>query len=111
MLKLQTTSLRIKTDKSRLKIFNPQENSARSKFGESSHKRGYNYWWRVERAKFLAENPLCVFCREKGVIKAATVVDHIRRHGGNRDLFRDKNNWQSLCAHCHNAVKQQQESK
>lgn len=32
----------------------------------------------------------------------ATVVDHAAPHRGDRALFWDTSNWQSLCAHCHN---------
>jgi hypothetical protein len=43
-----------------------------------------------------------------GYTTPATVVDHVRRHAGERDpLFWDVSNWQPLCASCHNSIKQQ----
>lgn len=46
---------------------------------------------------FLMANPLCNHCG--GV---ATVVDHIKAHKGDKTLFWDVTNWQSLCESCHN---------
>jgi 5-methylcytosine-specific restriction endonuclease McrA len=37
-----------------------------------------------------------------GTIRAAKVVDHIKPHKGDHDLFWDEVNWQSLCEPCHN---------
>ncbi len=31
----------------------------------------------------------------------ATVVDHIRPHKGNQELFWDVTNWGALCKRCH----------
>jgi len=63
--------------------------------------RGYNYRWRKVRKIYLAQHPLCVMCLREGNLTPATVVDHIRPHKGNYDLFWDKNNWQALCERCH----------
>lgn len=63
--------------------------------------RGYNARWRRARRRYLMDNPLCVMCKEKGVIQAATDVDHIIPHKGDQDLFWDESNWQALCASCH----------
>lgn len=41
-----------------------------------------------------------------GRIVQASVVDHILPHRGDQALFWDKDNWQSLCAECHNRHKQ-----
>lgn len=62
-----------------------------------------NRRWRNARAQFLANNPLCVRCKEKGIINTATVVDHITPHKGNMALFWSVSNWQALCATCHNS--------
>ena len=58
---------------------------------------------------FLSKHPLCVTCRDIGRIVAAEVVDHIIPHRGDRKLFWDRSNWQSLCSRCHNGLKQRQE--
>lgn len=70
----------------------------------SARERGYDRDWQKERANFLALNPWCIRCNA-----AATVVDHIRPHRGDRWLFWNKANWQSLCGRCHNSDKQREE--
>jgi 5-methylcytosine-specific restriction enzyme A len=60
----------------------------------------YNAQWRRYRAAFLAEHPLCVACPLYR-LTPATVVDHIKPHRGNVDLFWDAGNHQALCKQCH----------
>lgn len=57
--------------------------------------------WKVLRKQFLQEHPLCEECKRKGVIKPATIVDHVVAHKGNEVLFWDQSNWQGLCKHHH----------
>jgi 5-methylcytosine-specific restriction protein A len=57
--------------------------------------------WKKLRKQFLQEHPICVECEAKGVIKAATVVDHIEAHKGDEELFWNQSNWQPLCKCCH----------
>jgi len=52
--------------------------------------------WRREREQYLKENPSCVYCG-----KDAEVVDHRIAHRGEKELFWDHDNWQSLCKDCH----------
>jgi len=61
----------------------------------------YTYQWRRTSKAFLKEHPLCVHCEKEGRLTPATEVDHIIPHGGNRKLFWDRKNWQSLCKSCH----------
>ena len=68
---------------------------------ESSTKRGYGRAWRKARKAYLNEHPLCVYCSAKGLVVAATVVDHVIKHRGDQGLFWDRLNWQSLCKDCH----------
>ena len=63
--------------------------------------RGYNAEWRRARKAFLQQNPLCSECRKAGKLTPATVVDHIIPHRGDKRLFWDEKNWQSLCKSCH----------
>lgn len=63
---------------------------------------GHAPWKRARRA-FLVEFPLCVRCEAKRRITPATEVDHIKPHKGDRELFWDRTNWQSLCKECHSA--------
>lgn len=67
----------------------------------SAAKRGYGRQWRNARDGFLRKHPLCVECQKSGQIVAATVVDHIKAHKGNKDLFWDRDNWQPLCKKHH----------
>ena len=67
----------------------------------SSSARLYDRWWRAERLHHLADQPLCVRCQREGLVVEATEVDHIVPHRGDRKLFRDRSNWQSLCGRCH----------
>lgn len=76
---------------------------------ESAHSRGYGHRWREARKGYLRKHPLCVMCGREGVVKAATVVDHIQPHKGDMRLFWDKNNWQPLCERHHNREKQREE--
>jgi 5-methylcytosine-specific restriction protein A len=75
----------------------------------SARERGYNTRWEKARKTYLMRNPLCVMCKREGKVVPATVVDHIVRHQGDQGLFWNTDNWQSLCAHCHNSTKQRQE--
>lgn len=70
----------------------------------SSSQRGYGGEWRKLRAEFIRLHPFCAFCGAE-----AEHVDHIQRHHGDKVLLLNWNNLQSLCAHCHNSVKQRQE--
>ena len=77
--------------------------------GKGSTARGYGYEWQQARLEHLQREPLCRMCKAQGLVTLATVVDHIRPHNGNQELFWDRSNWQSLCARCHSKWKQRQE--
>ncbi len=57
--------------------------------------------WKAARLVHLRSNPVCKDCDELGVVVVATDVDHITPHKGDRKLFWDRSNWQSLCHRCH----------
>jgi hypothetical protein len=69
--------------------------------------------WEKERRIFLQKHPLCEVHLAAPVpqIIQASVVDHKIPHKGNRELFWDQNNWQSLCFHCHSGYKRQLETQ
>jgi len=75
----------------------------------TAHQRGYDYRWQQARIEYLQQNPFCVHCLPLYV--AATVVDHVVPHRGDKVLFWDRNNWQSLCKTCHDSWKQAQEAR
>ena len=91
----------------------PQLSSSWRDGKQTSAQRGYGYKWQQKRKAFLMrpENVLCVFCAAKGLVTAATVVDHIKPHRGDDVLFWDETNWQSLCSSCHSGDKQRIEVK
>ena len=68
---------------------------------KSTGKRLYTSRWQKSSKAFLKANPLCERCKSEGRYTKATVVDHIKPHKGNRELFWDRNNRQSLCKECH----------
>ncbi len=55
------------------------------------YKKLYNsIRWKRLRKKVLLRQPLCVECQKAGRLTPATVVDHIKPHRGNEDLFWDE---------------------
>jgi 5-methylcytosine-specific restriction enzyme A len=68
---------------------------------ESAASRGYDSRWRAASKRYLNNNPLCVHCLENNEMVKATVVDHVVPHRGDKTLFWDQSNWQSLCKRCH----------
>ena len=62
----------------------------------SANDRGYTSEWRRARKAWIIRHPLCAICGNP-----ATDVDHIIPHRGDRKLFWDSGNWQSLCHECH----------
>lgn len=69
----------------------------------SASQRGYGARWRRARLAYLNEHPLCAECATRWIVTGATLVDHIFPHRGIDSLFWDEENWQSLCARCHNS--------
>ena len=68
---------------------------------QTSTQRGYGSAWQRVRLSYLQRNPLCVACSQQGRVTAASVVDHITPHKGDKQLFWDSDNWQALCKPCH----------
>jgi 5-methylcytosine-specific restriction protein A len=62
--------------------------------------------WKELRAAQLRAFPLCAYCLALGMDTAANVADHRKPHKGDRVLFFDATNLQSLCTTCHDAAKQ-----
>jgi 5-methylcytosine-specific restriction protein A len=65
--------------------------------------------WLTLRSRQLWDEPLCQMCQEAGRIVAATVVDHIKPHKGDPELFWNRQNLQSLCKAHHDVSKQRDE--
>ena len=67
----------------------------------SANDRGYDHYWQKVSKRYLKANPLCKQCQCESRLAQAEVVDHIIPHRGDRQLFWDESNWQSLCKRCH----------
>jgi 5-methylcytosine-specific restriction protein A len=57
--------------------------------------------WLSLRAAQLAKDPLCCECMTDQRLTQATVVDHIKPHNGDPELFYDPDNLRSLCKRHH----------
>ena len=69
----------------------------------------YGYRWQRASRNFLITHPLCMcpLCGAGTIrVRAASVVDHIRPHKGDRNLFWNVANWQALAKECHDGYKQ-----
>jgi 5-methylcytosine-specific restriction enzyme A len=66
--------------------------------------------WRKKSKAQLAKEPVCEMCLVHGRVTPATVADHVTPHRGDEKLF-----WegvlQSLCKHCHDSRKKQDEAR
>ena len=87
----------------RCPIHKRQQYRAQDQQRGTSTERGYNSRWQRARARYLRRHPLCVECLKADRVVAAALVDHIIPHRGNKRLFWDESNWQSLCASCHDS--------
>ncbi|MFP3554226.1 HNH endonuclease [Paraburkholderia sp. SIMBA_049] len=65
--------------------------------------RGYGARWRAAREAYLRQHPLCQCdeCTAQGRLLPASVVDHRIPHRGDKRLFWDQSNWQSMSKTCH----------
>lgn len=90
-------------------MYAPQEGYESWRTGKTTTERGYDGRWKKAREGFLRKHPLCCYCERKGVVEAATVVDHIIPHMGDKAIFWDSSNWQPLCKMCHDSTKAREE--
>jgi 5-methylcytosine-specific restriction protein A len=82
-----------------MKIREDKDKERRSRYDKNRPNHHHLYHskrWRDSRLLFLRDNPLCIECE-----KPANMVDHIKPHLGNYQLFWDRSNWQPMCASCH----------
>ena len=94
-----TFSARGATRASRAKDFDRERGTAAE--------RGYDARWVRESKAFLAANPLCIYCALSDIVTAASLVDHLYPHRGNRELFWLKRLWVPSCKPCHDSFKKQ----
>lgn len=69
-----------------------------------------NKKWRRVRASFIQRNPLCKECNNKGIVKGAEVVDHIKpiSQGGSEYSL---TNLQALCKVCHDKKSRREQAQ
>lgn len=72
-----------------------------------ARQRGYDSEWERAAASHLQRHPLCAYCALNQVVTAATLVDHLYPHRGDRTLFWRREWWVSSCGSCHSGFKQQ----
>ena len=65
-------------------------------------------WARLRKWQ-LQREPCCCFCDRDGRVTPANTVDHKIPHKGDKKLFFDRDNLQSLCKPCHSSEKQREE--
>lgn len=73
---------------------------------KSAAQRGYDSRWQRLRAKWLKANPLCAYCLKAGKRQLGSHVGHIVPHKGDRALFYNLANLETVCFHHKNAAKQ-----
>lgn len=61
--------------------------------------------WKLARTNFLKANPWCVMCKAAHISRRSYIVDHIKPHRGDENLFWSQSNWQALCKPCHDGAK------
>jgi len=69
-----------------------------------SDDRGYDRTWRRLRQRVIAEQPLCVRCLERGIVRPADLVHHIVPISVDPTLRLAPRNLQPLCRDCHGEV-------
>jgi 5-methylcytosine-specific restriction enzyme A len=79
----------------------------------SAASRGYDSRWAGYSRRRLrkAEHALCVCCKANGIVRPATLTDHIVPGRRKPELFWVEANHQSLCDACHNTVKKVLEAR
>lgn len=81
---------------------------------QGSTARGYDYKWQQAREGWLRKHPLCEMCLAEtpSRVTAATLIDHIIPHRGDKVLFwASDTNWQSLCRQHHDVKTAQEDGK
>lgn len=80
------------------------ESPRRAPWRAWSLKQYTSYRWKQARKAFLIVHPICECeeCTAAGIVQPAEVVDHIKPHRGNAELFWDQSNWQAMAKRCHN---------
>jgi 5-methylcytosine-specific restriction protein A len=73
----------------------------RNSHAKTTTERGYGWDWQKFQPRFLAENPLCQDCLDKGIVTAASEVHHVVKIKDRPDRKLDPDNCKALCKPCH----------
>jgi 5-methylcytosine-specific restriction protein A len=65
--------------------------------GLTTTARGYGWQWQKLRLVVMQQEPLCRFCKDRGLVRPAEEVDHIDGNSHNND----RDNLRPLCRTCH----------
>ena len=81
----------------------------------SDHRNSWNPWygsarWKRLRTRQLLDYPVCAICADRGLVCAATIVDHVEPHRGDWNRF-VLGKLQSLCKPCHDGIKRMIEER
>ena len=77
---------------------------------KQAFQRGYDSDWTRLSKKHKRANPICVRCKERGIISSVSITDHIIPVHIRPDMRLAWNNLQSLCRSCH-AIKTNEDLK
>ena len=80
-----------------------RERAAQREGRKNSTRRGYGFDWQRLRLWHLRQQPLCVACEARGIVTAASLVDHVVPIAIDPSRRLDPTNLRSLCRSCHNA--------
>lgn len=103
---------KLKTLKPQLKTLAPLvRKPLGDRYSAPDYKRWYwtAKWQRLREKVRIRDNFMCRMCGRVLGARGEAHVDHIQPHKGDEALFWAEDNLQTLCAHCHNALKQRAE--
>lgn len=88
-----------------------QQNQEADRRRGSARARGYSPAWDKASAGHIRNSPLCRYCELIGVVRPATLTDHLYPHRTYEGVFWVKRLWVSSCDDCHSGFKQRVERK
>jgi 5-methylcytosine-specific restriction protein A len=84
-----------------------REKQARREYDQrrgTPEERGYDWQWRQFSKRYRDENPLCVWCLNKGIVEPSTEVHHLEKLRDNEERKYDLENLAALCEACHKEI-------
>jgi 5-methylcytosine-specific restriction protein A len=84
-----------------------REKQARREYDQrrgSARARGYDTAWDAYSLQIRRDNPLCVWCLERGIVKPSEHVHHIQTLADHPELKYEPTNTIAICKQCHDAA-------